>query len=58
MLRHVIARAGSLGKESVVISTQASNIAVMRAWARVGMLPTISLNTVHVMKRGSFPFHT
>lgn len=57
MLRHVIARAGSLGKESVVISTQASNIAVMRAWARVGMLPTISLNTVHVMKRGSFPFH-
>lgn len=58
MLRQVIARAGSLGKESVVISTQASNTAVMRAWARVGMLPTISLSTVHVMRRGSFPFAT
>lgn len=58
MLRQVIARAGSLGKDSVVISTQASNIAVMRAWARVGMLPTISLNTLHVMKRESFPFAT
>ncbi len=58
MLRHVIARAGSLGKGSVVISTQASNTAVMRAWARVGMLPTISLNTLHVMKRESFPIQT
>lgn len=38
------------GVEKVVISTQASNINVQKAWARYGWLPLKTLQTVHVVR--------
>lgn len=55
MLRATIARANSQGKSGVAISTQASNVEALRAWCRVGFLPTIALNTLHVIRRERFP---
>lgn len=43
-------RSMELAKTTVTISTQASNIGVMRAWCRAGFLPTHSINTIHLMK--------
>lgn len=51
MIRSIGHNAHKSGKDSVVISTQASNIRVMRSWCRMGFLPTIALNTFHVMRR-------
>lgn len=51
MIRMIGVRAQAASKESVVISTQAANIGVMRAWCRLGFLPTIALNTIHVVRR-------
>lgn len=56
MMRAVIARAAAQGRQTVAISTQAANIAVMRAWCRVGLLPTIALNTLHAIRRDRFPY--
>jgi len=44
----------ALGKSSVVISTQAANVNVMRAWCRLGFLPQVALNTFHVVRRDTF----
>lgn len=51
MIRMVAASAQAANKDSVVISTQASNLGVVRAWCRLGFLPTITLNTFHVVRR-------
>jgi hypothetical protein len=51
MIGMIGVRAQAAGKSSVVISTQAANIGVMRAWCRLGFLPTIALNTFHVVRR-------
>lgn len=51
MLKMVGARAQAAKKESVVISTQAANLGVIRAWCRLGFLPTVALNTIHVVRR-------
>lgn len=48
MLKQVMLRSSSNGKSHVVISTQASNIAVMRAWCKLGFQPSLALNTLHV----------
>lgn len=51
MVRHVITHSRNSGKRSVVISTQAANIGVMRAWCRLGFVPVRAINTIHVMRR-------
>jgi len=51
VMKMVGARAQAASKEAVVISTQAANVAVMRSWCRLGFLPIITLNTVHVVRR-------
>jgi len=51
MLHAVGARAQAANKESVVISTQAANLGVIRAWCRLGFLPTVAVNTIHVVRR-------
>lgn len=51
MLRPVGRFARQEGKRSVVISTQAANIGALRAWCRIGFLPTIAVNTIHVVRR-------
>jgi ribosomal protein S18 acetylase RimI-like enzyme len=50
MMRDCLAASGARGKASVTISTQSSNIAVMRSWCRLGLLPIASLNTVHAVR--------
>lgn len=45
---------GEVSKE-LQIATQASNIAVMRAWVRLGLLPNASWNTVHILWGESIP---
>ncbi len=42
--------AQSRGLDQVVISTQASNINVQRAWSRKGWVPEMALQTVHLVK--------
>jgi hypothetical protein len=37
------------GVSSIVISTQAWNIAALRAWSRAGYLPELALTTLHVL---------
>jgi len=56
MMRSVIRRAAAQGRQTVAISTQAANIEAMRAWYRVGLLPTIALNTLHAIRRDRFPY--
>lgn len=55
MMRAIISRAAAHGVPTVAISTQAANVGVMRAWCRMGMLPTVALNTLHVIRRDRFP---
>jgi ribosomal protein S18 acetylase RimI-like enzyme len=50
LLQAVENRAQYLSKSEVVISTQAHNVTVQRSWARYGFLPTISIDTVHVVR--------
>jgi len=54
MFREVIQRQSQRSIPSLVISTQAANIGVIRAWSKIGLLPVLALNTVHVMRRESF----
>jgi ribosomal protein S18 acetylase RimI-like enzyme len=50
LLQAVENRARHLSKSEVFISTQVHNVTVQRSWARYGFLPTISVNTVHVVR--------
>jgi hypothetical protein len=44
-----------LRAETIVLSTQGHNIAVQRAWGRVGFLPIGELFTVHAVRPGLLP---
>lgn len=52
---YLLAAVGELaverGKGRVIISTQAHNIRVQRAWVRAGMKPFAAATTVHLVKR-------
>lgn len=48
LLGAVMAKATERGAGRLVISTQASNTAVQRTWARLGLLPAAAYTTVHV----------
>lgn len=37
------------GAKRLIISTQASNVRVQRAWARLGLIPLIAFDTVHAI---------
>lgn len=50
ILRAVESRAEKDSLPKVVISTQAHNTVVQRAWARYGFLPLTTLTTLHVVK--------
>jgi ribosomal protein S18 acetylase RimI-like enzyme len=49
LVEAVLASAEDAGAERVVISTQAHNINVQRAWARLGFIPFASIDTVHLV---------
>ncbi|MBN2177361.1 MAG: GNAT family N-acetyltransferase [Demequinaceae bacterium] len=46
----VLATARKVGVPRVVISTQAHNVRVQRAWARLGFVPFASIDTVHLVR--------
>jgi GNAT superfamily N-acetyltransferase len=48
LMSAVMATAAARGAERLVISTQASNTAVQRSWARLGLLPAAAFTTVHL----------
>jgi ribosomal protein S18 acetylase RimI-like enzyme len=50
VLEAVAAEAAAEGVEQLVISTQARNIGVQRAWARHGFLPVAAIETVHLVR--------
>lgn len=49
LVRGVLAAAAADGRPRVVISTQSHNIAVQRAWARLGFVPMSAIETVHLV---------
>ena len=50
LLRHLADRARQSGKATLATSTQSANLASMRGLTRTGFLPTLSLNTLHIVK--------
>ncbi len=52
LLDAVVRSARDKGKRKIVISTQSHNIRVQRAWARAGLLPYLSVETVHCVRLG------
>lgn len=52
IIRQVARRSGA---ERLVISTQASNVRVQRAWARLGLVPLASFDTYHVSRPSPTP---
>jgi hypothetical protein len=50
MIHKVLERVSLLRSGPVVISTQAANIEVARAWCRLVFLPIRALNTIHVWR--------
>lgn len=46
-----ISEAASKNHAKLVISTQVHNIAVQRAWAKLGLRPLVSIETVHLIRR-------
>ena len=50
LVRGVLASARAEGAARVVISTQAHNVRVQRAWARLGFVPFGSIDTVHLVR--------
>lgn len=53
LMTAVVATAHSAGVKRVVISTQAHNIRVQRAWTRLGFVPFGSIETVHLVRPDS-----
>lgn len=49
LLRSVSARAHASGIGRITISTQAHNVAAMRAWSNLGWRPAVALETVHLI---------
>lgn len=54
LLREVESRARQQSLKSVVISTQAHNTAVQRAWAHYGFLPFAAFTTLHVIRAATW----
>ncbi|MFL6158266.1 MAG: GNAT family N-acetyltransferase [Marmoricola sp.] len=52
LLAGIEAGAAAAGAEQVVISTQAHNTGVQRAWARYGFEPVVTFCTVHLLRAG------
>jgi hypothetical protein len=52
LLGHCLNRTVQLGLPRLVISTQSHNNGVQRAWARLGLLPFASVETVHLVRPG------
>lgn len=53
LMRGVERQAWERGARHLVISTQASNTRVQRAWVRLGFAPCLAVDTVHLMPRES-----
>ena len=53
LIRRVTSAAKTAGAERVIISTQAHNIGVQRAWAKLGFVPIAAIDTVHVVARSA-----
>lgn len=51
LLTGCVVLAGNLGKQRVIISTQADNVRVQRAWVRSGFKPFAAVETVHLVTR-------
>lgn len=51
LLHAALAHAQRIGCQELLISTQLSNIAVQRAWTRLGLSITNAMDTYHVRKR-------
>jgi len=49
LVRGVLAAAAEVGVPRVLISTQTHNIAVQRAWAKLGFSPVAAVETVHLV---------
>lgn len=49
LISRVLTEAHDRGAARVVISTQSHNIAVQRAWVRLGFSPILSIDTVHII---------
>lgn len=52
LLERVMLMARDRGETALEISTQSHNVAVMRAWTRLGFEPHRTLATYHVVRRG------
>lgn len=50
LLAWCVERAAAHGASRVVISTQADNVRVQRAWARAGFVPFAAVETVHLVR--------
>ena len=50
LIKRVLASARAEDVSKVVISTQSHNIAVQRAWAKLGFRPLLSIETVHIVR--------
>jgi GNAT superfamily N-acetyltransferase len=55
LLAGVEALAHDLGAIQLVISTQAHNTGVQRAWTRYGFEPVVTFATVHLLRQGLLP---
>ena len=50
LLKHLADTARQSGKVTLATSTQSANLASLRGLVRAGFLPTLSLNTLHIVK--------
>jgi hypothetical protein len=53
LLGHVARRTAALAIPRMIISTQASNVRVQRAWVRAGLRPFATVATVHAVRSAS-----
>lgn len=49
LMHRVLAESHKKGASQVVISTQSHNIAVQQAWVKLGLIPMLSIDTVHII---------
>jgi GNAT superfamily N-acetyltransferase len=54
LMRQVVDSAALSGIKRLVISTQSHNIAVQRAWAKLGFKPVLAIETIHLVKADTF----
>ena len=51
LLGHITVDSREKESHRVVISTQSGNVHVQKAWARFGLLPALSVQTVHIERK-------